>query len=245
MNYDNDNMESTEENRRIDEEIHETFRSVAVRDSSLLPLVISEGPLQKIDRKVISEKFYNSFNFSKLPIKKGQEKLVLGVTSPNKGEGKTVAASNMAVSLATAYHQRTVVVDMNFSNPKLHVVFGGEIAPGMAEAMHQRKLNIVPTKINNLFLLSAGNVKEYKPGIKDTIVLREILHTLKEEFDCIIIDMGAVFPIENFPVHFINEIDGLLAVIDNSKTQKEHIKKMYKHLDERRIIGHIFNRFQS
>lgn len=236
---------SSEDKLLVEEELSATFNAVTVRDESLLPLVITEDPLEQIDQKIISRKFFNNFNFSKLPIKKDQDKLILGVTSPNKREGKTVAASNMAVSLVTAYHQRTVIVDMNFQNPQLHEIFGGELSPGLADAMCHRKLNVVPTKLDNLYLLSAGNVKEYTPGIKDTIVLRKILYTLKDEFDCIIIDMGSVFPIEDFPVHFINEIDGLIAVIDNKKTQKDHLKKMYKHLDEHRVIGHIFNRYQS
>lgn len=237
----------TSEEKRIlaDDDFTETFDSVTVRDASLLPLVIREEALRKIDPKIVSEKFYNSFNFSKLPVKNGQDKLIIGITSPNKGEGKTVAASNMAVSLATAYRQRTVIVDMNFQNPMLHKVFGGDLVPGLADAMCHRKLNVVPTKADDLFLLSAGDVKSYKPGIKDTLVLREILHTLKKEFDCIIIDMGAVFPVENFPAHFINEIDGLIAVIDNSKTRKDHLQKMYKHLNEYRVIGHIFNRYEE
>ncbi|WP_445665942.1 tyrosine-protein kinase family protein [Fodinibius sp. AD559] len=217
------------------------LRQVSKYDS--LPMVIGDHKLEHIDTSIVSKKFYNNFNFSKLALRNRDERIAIGVTSPNNKEGKTLAATNMAVSLTRAYHQLTVLVDLNINNPQLHNIFGAQEQPGLAEAMKDGVLHVTPTGIEDLFLLPAGDLSGYHPGIEDTIALRSIISTLKQEFDFIIFDMGSVFPVEDFPIHFINEIDGLLAVIDAKKTKRDQLKKIYKHIDERRVIGYIFNRF--
>lgn len=216
---------------------------VSVRsDKSLVPVNISDVRSDFVDRNTVAPKYYNNFNFSKLSKRYNDLNISLGITSANKGEGKTLVASNMAVSLSQAYRQRTVLVDMNFNNPELHEIFGTSLGPGLAEAMERRMLRINPTRYDDLYLLTAGDLEHYKPDIKDTIALREILHTLKHEFEFIIADMSAVLPFEEFPVHFVNEMDGLITVVDTQSTRQEQLDKIYKHIDENRFVGYIFNK---
>lgn len=244
-NLSSENSKNNEEEKEV--EVKESFlekvkKTSFLQDASLVPMTIAEERLDYIDTATVNKQYYNNFNFSKLSKRFGDFKVSLGVTSANKGEGKTHVASNMAVSLAKAYRQRTVLVDMNFKNPQLHKIFGARREPGLADAMQTRMVRVSSTRIEDLYLLPAGDSSQYLPGIKDTIALREILYTLKNEFDFIIVDMSSIFPVEEFPIHFINEIDGLLTVIDAKKTRHEHLKNIYKHVDENRFVGYIFNR---
>lgn len=207
-----------------------------------LPMTISDDIIEYYDANTISPKYTNSFNFSKLSAMYGDLNMTIGITSAGKREGKTLVASNMAVSLAGAYHRTTVLVDLNFKNPQLHRIFDAPIAPGVVEAMATKTLHVFPTGFENLFLMTAGNSSELAPGINQTIVLRELLYTLKNEFDTVILDMSSILPITEFPVHFINEIDGLITVVDTKQTKKETLEKIFKHIDERRFVGYIFNR---
>ena len=213
----------------------------AIKTPSLLPVHVLSDKLTKIDSKTIAMKYYNSFNFSKLAKTFKKEKMTIGITSANRNDGKTLVAANMAVSMASGYKQKTLLVDMNFRHPKLHEVFGTNQWPGLAEAIAYKKARVVPTSVNNLYLMTAGESK-LAPGIEQTLVLRQILTALRNEFDFVIIDMGAIYPIEDFPIHFINEIDGLIGVIDSKKTKKEDFKKIFKHLDESQFIAYVFNR---
>lgn len=207
-----------------------------------LPMTISDDVLEYYDASTISMKYTNSFNFSKLASIYGNLNMSIGITSANKQEGKTLVASNMAVSLASAYRRTTVLIDLNFKNPQLHKIFDAPLAPGVVEAMTDKTLHVFPTGFENLFLMTAGNYTEFSPGINHTLVLRQILYTLKGEFDTVILDMPSILPISEFPVHFVNEIDGLITVLDTKHTKQESIKKLYKHIDEKRVIGYIFNR---
>ena len=215
--------------------------NLVLKETAMLPVLFLPGTENKVDYKCISKKYYNSFNFSKLASAFKNSKMTIGITSAGRGDGKTLVAANMAVSLATGYNQKTVLVDMNFKNPKLHDVFGTTQSPGMAEAIAYKKVRVVPTSVENLYLMTAGN-SDLTPGIEQTLLLRQILAALRNKFDFVIIDMGSIHPIEDFPIHFINEIDGLIGVIDSRKTKKADFKKIFKNLDESQFIAYVFNR---
>lgn len=212
------------------------------KETKMLPVLFLPGTENSIDYKCISKKYYNSFNFSKLASSFNHSKMTIGITSAGRRDGKTLVAANMAVSLAAGYNQKTVLVDMNFQNPDMHSVFGTDLTPGMSDAINSEKIRVIPSGIANLFLMTAGSSKHLTPGIEHTIILRKILQTLKSRFDFVIIDMGSIHPIEKFPIHFINEIDGLIGVIDSKKTKKGEFNKIFKHLDESHFIGYVFNR---
>lgn len=214
------------------------------KSTGLLPVHISAESLTTVNRNVVAMKYFNSFNFSKLAATLDSTKMTIGITSANRNDGKTIVAANMAVSLASGYKQKTVLVDMNFKHPNLHNVFGATQSPGMAEAIARKKVRVVPTSVENLYLMTAG-ASNQTPGIEQTLPLRQILSSLRNEFDFVIIDMGSIYPIEDFPIHFINEIDGLIGVIDSKKTKKADFNRIFKNLDESHFIAYVFNRVEK
>lgn len=222
--------------------------SVKVKEDDLVVIEPQNLPVHlpkadnNIDYKTIKKKYYNSFNFSKLASAFKNSKMTIGVTSAGRRDGKTLVSANMAVSLASGYNQKTVLVDMNFHNPDMHNVFGTKLTPGLSDAIASQKIRVIPSGFENLFLMTAGSGKNLTPGIEHTLILRKILFALKNKFDFVIIDMGPIFPIEEFPIHFINEIDGLIGVIDNQKTKSGEFNKIFKHIDESQFIGYVFNR---
>lgn len=215
---------------------------VKVNNAELLPILTSSDVTTRIDRKTINAKYYNSFNFSKLAGSFGDDRMAIGITSANRGEGKTLVASNIAVSLATGYKQKTLLVDMNFEHPSLHTVFGTTQSPGMAEAIAFQRIPVTPSGIDHLYLMTSGDSKSHPPGIEHTMLLRQILKTMKSRFDFIIIDMPSVLPIKGFPVHFINEIDGLISVVDTTRTKKSEFERIFNYIDDSQFIGYVFNR---
>ncbi|MCC5941162.1 MAG: hypothetical protein JJU37_06420 [Balneolaceae bacterium] len=219
--------------------------NLVAQEANKLPVLFLPETENQVDYKCISKKYYNSFNFSKLASAFNGSKMTIGVTSAGRRDGKTLVAANMAVSLASGYNQKTVLVDMNFLNPDMHRVFGTDLRPGLSDAIASEKIRVVPTGIANLYLMTAGSSTSLTPGIEHTLVLRKILFALKSKFDFVIIDMGSILPIEKFPIHFINEIDGLVGVIDSKKTKKGEFNKIFKHLDESQFIGYVFNRAEN
>src|ERR1041385_5501075 len=61
-----------------------------------------------VDDAVVKFKYYNSFNYSLLNREHENVNLTVGITSPKPGEGKTLVACNLAVSLALGSQKETV-----------------------------------------------------------------------------------------------------------------------------------------
>lgn len=252
-NLENNSFEEIEDQEENNHFEVNTSSSMITRQTSflpakgrnILPMVISDRVLEGYNKKIISQKFTNSFNFSKLATVSGNLNMSIGITSANRQEGKTLVASNMAVSLATAYQRTTVLVDLNFKNPQLHKIFNASLEPGVVEAVTSKTVHVSPTAIENLFLMTAGNSSKFSPSIQQTLLLRELLNTLKKEFNTVIVDMSSLLPISESSVHFVNEIDGLITVVDTRHTKKESLKKIFNHIDEKQFVGYIFNRVKD
>lgn len=214
----------------------ESERSLIVRPKSLLP----------VDPEIVRFQYYNSFNYSILAQPKDNVKLILGITSPNEGEGKTTTASNLAVSLTLGSRKRTLIIDMNLRSPRLHEIFGAGNGPGLIEALNGAPINIVPTALDNLYVLCAGrNPSKYNSqaaiGIEFTSAFGEVLHRVETEFDFVIVDMPALSRRE-FPILFINHLHGLLVVVELGKTKRRDVDKIFRQLNENQVLGFVFNR---
>src|SRR5215471_3120555 len=46
------------------------------------------------------------------------------VTSPNKGDGKSLTAANLALTMAQEFQQRVLLIDADLRRPSLHHLFG-------------------------------------------------------------------------------------------------------------------------
>ncbi|HKJ33502.1 MAG TPA: hypothetical protein VKA34_16825 [Balneolales bacterium] len=195
-----------------------------------------------IDRKVIASPYYNAFNYSKLPKKYKHVNLSVGIVSPNAREGKTLVAVNLATSFALGYRRKTVIVDFNTINPMLHRIFKIDGKPGLVDSFRDQYIRITQTQIDQLYVLPAGDCENYRLGLKDLISIRDVLYSLEREFEFIIIDMGTILPIDNFPALFANEVDGLMMVIDTNKTKRTDIDEVFKYIDDKQILGFVLNR---
>lgn len=218
-----------------------------------------------IDNSVVAFKYYNCFNYPFLSKENRDVYLTMGITSPNPREGKTLVASNLAVSLAMGYQKRTILVDMNLINPRLHEIFGTSLSPGLYEAMTDGTITVTQTQVDNLGLLSAGAPRSHRNGpaaaaasngtkrrngkqerqppvgLEFLPAFREVLATLEQEFDFIIVDMPPINS-RDFPVLYASQLNGLVVVVDTGKTRKDDVEKMFRQVNEQQVLGFVFNR---
>lgn len=207
---------------------------------------------RRIDNDVVNFRYYNSFNYSLLSKEKSNFRLTLGVTSPNPREGKTLVASNLAVSLTLGYRKRTVLVDLNIARPRLHEVFGTPTGPGLIDALHDGPVNLVRTQIEHLVVLPTGTVKgrrhngEYVNsqslvGLEYLGAFGDVIYSLEQEFEFVIVDMPSINT-RDFPILFANQLDGLIVVVDVGRTKREDLEKMFRQVSERQVLGFVYNR---
>lgn len=222
------------------------------------PVTIVKDAVGPVETSVVSPRFYNAFNYSMIAGAKRDVSAVLGVTSPNRGEGKTTVAANLAVSLATVNERSTVLIDLSIARPVLNRVFGTRLYPGLTDALQEPMIRVFETRIPHLYVLPAGKVHASPMatdkavndrngaatpsfGLEHVAEFRNVIYSLKQEFDYIIIDMPAAKD-PTVPTLLTHLMDGLLIVVDTNRTRQEDIEPIFRRIHEKQIIGFVFNR---
>jgi Mrp family chromosome partitioning ATPase len=214
-----------------------------------------------VDGNYVSPHFYDCFNYSLLTDASSAVNIAVGITSPNPQEGKTLVACNLAVSLTIAHQKKTILVDLNLREPRIHSIFGVPASPGLLEGMGDGAIHVAPTSVNGLYVLSAGvasgrfvglpagaagqpdapaTTAEASLQLEQVAAFRDVIYSLKERFDFVIVDMPAVNEYL-LPLLFANQLDGTLLVIQGGRTKQAEIDRALQMLNEHRVLGFVYN----
>lgn len=125
---------------------------------------------------------------------------VITCISAASGDGSSTVAMNLAYSLAEQYQKRTVLVDMDYQFGMIAKNLDLNTQFGIRELFDHPDRGIDATLIRRmtapygerLQVISAPNdLKQMPPISPETI--RSLIHTLKSEFDCVVIDLPHVW----------------------------------------------------
>jgi capsular exopolysaccharide synthesis family protein len=118
------------------------------------------------------------------------QKVTLSVTSPGPGDGKSLVASNLALSFAEG-GWRTVLVDADLRRGFLNETFDLPATPGLIEYLEGTSpLDEVlrETHHANLAVIAGGTRHRRAPELLATPRMHEMVALLSRSFDAIIID---------------------------------------------------------
>ncbi|MBI3721960.1 MAG: polysaccharide biosynthesis tyrosine autokinase, partial [Fimbriimonas ginsengisoli] len=106
----------------------------------------------------------------------------LVVTSPSKGEGKTVTSVNLATAMA-ADGKKVILVDADLRRPSVHRLLDRPITPGLSEVLVARKSleeALQDTDIENLRVICAGSIPPNPAELLGAQSFRALLRDLGE-----------------------------------------------------------------
>lgn len=116
--------------------------------------------------------------------------VVLGVTSPSAGDGKSLVASNLALAFASAGN-RTLLVDGDVRRGALHTTFGIPVTPGLVEYLHGAAgldAIVKQTSSENLFVITRGARNVRAPEMLVSDLMTALILTVRRQYDVVIID---------------------------------------------------------
>jgi len=116
--------------------------------------------------------------------------IVLSISSPGPGDGKSLVSSNLALAFASA-GQRTLLIDGDVRRGNLHATFDVPAAPGLVDFLRgdvDADNAVRPTSTANLFLLPGGKRHHRAPELLASERMSELVRAMQEEFDVIVID---------------------------------------------------------
>lgn len=165
------------------------------------------------------------------------------VTSPNKGDGKTLTAANLALTMAQEFQQRVLLIDGDLRRPAIHRLFGIAETPGLSDVlMGGATLEdaLVTVRDHRLTLLPSGIIPMHPAELLGSSTMRRVLDTLRTRFDRILIDMPPVAPLADVTIASA-VADGVLMIVRAGVTPKPAIEHALAGLDRSKVLGLVLN----
>jgi succinoglycan biosynthesis transport protein ExoP len=127
----------------------------------------------------------------------GAQSKTIAVTSPSPGDGKSTVASNLAIAMAQS-GQRVLLIDADLRKPTQHNIF--EVSPerGLGSVLAERRPveeAIIPGVSGSLDLLPCGPCPANPVELLNNGFFAELIDSLKNRYDKIIIDSPPVMPV--------------------------------------------------
>lgn len=167
------------------------------------------------------------------------------ITSPNKGDGKSTSAANLAVSMAQQ-NKRVLLIDANLRNPSLHLLFKISNSKGVTDILNgdvEFDKAVNETAINNLELLTSGTTTNHPVKLLASTFMEQLLmNHVSKSYDFVFIDSPAVLEVTDTKL-LASYSDGVILVINQGKTSYEEVLEAKKTLGfaNARIVGAILN----
>jgi protein-tyrosine kinase len=180
-------------------------------------------------------------------IKPGRDESIktILVTSAMKGEGKSLIAINLAITVAVELHSNALLVDCDLRNPSLSRWFGFQEQKGLSNyLMGEAELPdlLVKTAINKLSILPGGSIQENPVELITSNKMKSLVQDLRARYDdrYIIIDSSPLLATTE-PSVLNNMVDGIIFVIRAGVTPRESVQQALKVLDKQKILGVVLN----
>jgi capsular exopolysaccharide synthesis family protein len=166
------------------------------------------------------------------------------ITSPNKGEGKSTTAANLAISMALQ-KEKVLLIDANLRNPDLPSIFKIQNSVGLTDILMGRTSfydAIHHTEIGRLDVLTSGTIPMNPGELLTSPLLHEALATSLKSYDVVLIDSHSVLELTDTKL-LANQCDGVVLVIQKGKTLLEKAAEAKKALEfaKATLIGVVMN----
>ena len=176
------------------------------------------------------------------------------ITSTYPGEGKSWATSNLAVTFAQA-GKKVILIDADMRKGRQYAIFGVSPKPGLSNFLSQVEVNedgnlsedigkyIQPTDVENLFVITAGNVPPNPSELLVSAQMIRLLDSLRDSCDLIIID-GTPCELVTDSIILSRIVDATLIVTAHKITKKDVLERVVKNIQNvgGKIAGVVINK---
>jgi protein-tyrosine kinase len=171
---------------------------------------------------------------------------VIMITSSLPGEGKSVIASNLAISIAKGEDQQVLLVDCDLRKPSLHELFKYPPSRGVSEIIQGKaKISecLVKTPIEKLTILPAAkevpaNPSELLESKKTGALIRELAEREGNWF--VIIDTPPIQATVD-PKIIADVVEAIIMVVRYRYTRVAEFKMALEVLPKEKIVGIVLN----
>ncbi len=173
----------------------------------------------------------------------------LAITSPREGEGRTLTAINLAISLARDVNHTVLLVDLDMRRPSVANYLGFNPAIGIDDCL----LDNVPVQealfnpgIERLVVLPCRNSFSSSSELLSSPPMQKLAEELKARYPerLVIFDLPPLLVRDDL-LAFSPYIDAALLVAREGKTRKADLQRAMEMLKSVNVIGTVLNHSQN
>jgi succinoglycan biosynthesis transport protein ExoP len=168
----------------------------------------------------------------------------MAVTSTNPGEGQTMVASNLALSMAMA-GRRVLLIDADLRRPQLHSIFDVPRSPGLSDVLADDSRPgdaLIPLSTPGLSLLTSGSEVASSTDVLDSERLRHLIDVFSQVFDVIVLDCPPVLAVADASI-IASASSSVLFVVSCGHTSRDAAQLAIDRITsvQAQVVGVVLN----
>lgn len=164
---------------------------------------------------------------------------VVMMVSAVAGEGKTLTAVNLALTLSGSYKRRVLLVDCDLRRPTVHAAFQIAGTPGVANIMDRPEIPVVRVT-ERLSVIPAGRLEGDPMGVLTSSAMTAMLSQARREYDWVIIDTSPLAVLQDAKL-LADHIDGAVLIVSAGETAFELVDTALQVIGRERVLGVVLN----
>jgi capsular exopolysaccharide synthesis family protein len=228
----------TDEKKPVPRLVTEDSRTIKIEPHAEYPLVLDHN-------LVMAAESFGVLRSRVLSVHNNHHLQLFVITSAGAGEGKTLTAVNLALSLGQLGRKRVALVDGDLRASRATSVLRLQGKPGLADYLLERASFaqcMHPTAFPSLWVIPAGDVPEKSlPEILEGPRLKEFRDEVKQNLDIVVVDslpVGA--PVADLEL-LLSVCDAYLFVVRLHTTSRESLAFAHERLDRSKLLGLVVN----
>ena len=171
----------------------------------------------------------------------GQDQgVVLGVTSDQSGEGKSLTAANLAICFSQL-NKKVLLVEADMRMPTQYKIFGYAAENGLADVLaglvsDYRACLVEKSEYPNLQILPMGHLPPNPAELLASEQMKALLTSLRDDYDIILVDLPPLGVVSDAGV-LANSVDRYLLAVRANYSDTAGIRKILTEMQ--RISMHI------
>lgn len=178
----------------------------------------------------------------------GKEIKTITITSCNPGEGKTITALNLVITMAKS-GRRVLLIDADLRKPSAMKYMDYSNKVGLTDLIGgcvELEAAVQTTDIEDFYILGCGPIPDNPTEILESSRFTDILNEVREKYDMVIIDTPPLGSVIDGAI-VASRTDGALLVIrsktiplQNARMAKEQLEKAGA-----KLLGAVLNRVSA
>jgi protein-tyrosine kinase len=179
-----------------------------------------------------------------------EQKNTLMITGPLPGEGKTLTAINLAISLSHEVDKTVLLVDADLRRPSVDKYFGLPEGAGLVDYLagdaSLPDLLVHPQGFDKLVILPGGRAVVGAAELIGSTLMGNLVKELKHFYPdrYVLFDLPPVLSYAD-PLAFAPFVDGIVLVVEMGKTPREDIQKCIDLFKDFPVLGLVLNKVDA